>query len=359
MARLSPAPGTRIPFLLGLFVFFVVNTAVAGEPQRFQFAQGHMGALFRIVLYAPDETLAKKASDAAFARIAQLDGIMSDYKPDSELMLLCQRAGGDPVPVSADLFEVLNQSLVAARRSNGAFDITVGPLVRLWRLTRHNRELPPPTVLARAKELVGYDNVVLDEKDHTVRLLKPGMQLDLGGIGKGFANDKAMAVLKEQGITSALVVAGGEMTASAPPPGREGWTIGIAPLDNPDKAPSLYLLLRDGAISTSGDAEQFVEINGTRYSHILDPKTGLGLTGHSSVTVVAPNGTTSDWLATAVSVMGPEQGLKMVESSLGVAALILQATKDGDKVYESQRWKDVPKTGPKTEKAEPKATGAH
>jgi len=313
-----------------------------------------MGTLFRIVLYAPDEETAKKAAGAAFTRIAQLDQCMSDYKPDSELIQFCEKAGGEPVHLSDDLFDILTKSQEISRASNGAFDVTVGPLVRLWRLSRRKRELPPEDILAKNKAVVGYEKLILDPTTHTGRLTQKGMILDLGGIGKGYAVAKALGVLKEHGISSALVVGGGEVGVSAPPPGLEGWTVGIAPLEDPSKAPSVYLLLHDASVSTSGDAEQYVEIGGVRYSHHIDPRTGLGLTVHSSVSVVAPAGVLADGLTTAACILGPEAGMKFLEDIPGIAALFVVGTKDGQKAIESRRWKDVPKTGPKKESAEAK-----
>jgi thiamine biosynthesis lipoprotein len=300
-----------------------------------------MGTQFRIVFYAPDEAAAKKAADAAFARIAHLDDTMSDYKETSELMALGRQAGGPPVKVSDDLFRVLAASQKVARRSDGAFDVTIGPVVRLWRRARRQRELPAPQRLAAARELVGYEKLILNEQARTARLLKKGMLLDLGGIAKGFAADEAQAVLKQHGIRSALVAAGGDIVVSGPPPGSPGWRIGIAPLDAPDKPPTRQLVLKDAAVSTSGDAEQFVEINGKRYSHIVDPKTGVGLLGRNSVTVVAPNGMTSDSLATAVSVLGPAKGIELIDTTEGTAALVIQAAETGESVIESKRWTDV------------------
>lgn len=312
----------------------------AADPElaRFTYTEPHMGTRFKIILYAPDEAAANRAAKAAFERIATLDSIMSDYRPTSELMQLCKKAGGDPVRVSEDLWHVLGRSQEISRDSDGAFDVTVGPIVRLWRQARKTKQLPDAKELAKALELVGYDKVKLDEKARTVQLLKPGMQLDLGGIAKGYAADAALAVLKKQGIDRALVAAGGDIAVSAPPPGTEGWTVGIAPLEDPDSKPARFLLLRDAAVSTSGDAEQFVEIDGKRYSHIVDPKTGLGLIGRSSVTVVAPHCMTSDGLDTAVSVMGPERGLKLIEKTDGVSAYIVRKTEKGEEVFTSKRF---------------------
>jgi thiamine biosynthesis lipoprotein len=315
----------------------------AGEPQRFEFNEPHMGTRCRIVLYAEDETVAAKGASAAFDRIRFLDDTMTDYRDASELMRLCQKAGGPPTPVSPELFFVLKKSLDVSERSDGAFDVTVGPIVRLWRRARRQKEMPEPKKLAEALELVGWQKMHLNEEKRTVELTKKGMLLDLGGIAKGYAADEALAVLRRHGVQNALAALGGDIAVMGAPPGTDGWTIGIAPLESPDKPPSRQLILRDAAISTSGDAEQFVEINGTRYSHIVDPKTGLGLTGHRSVTVVARKGIDADSLTKVVSVLGPERGMPILDAIDGVACLSLEMTKDGGVVaHESKRWKDVP-----------------
>jgi len=189
--------------------------------------------------------------------------------------------------------------------------------------------------------------VRLDAATHSVALLKPGMKLDLGGIGKGYAAGAAIAALKENGVSRALVAGAGDIVTSGPPPDANGWTIGIAPLEAPNAAPSRFLLLDDAAVSTSGDAERYVEIDGKRYSHIVDPKTGLGLVDRISVTVVAPRGETADYLDTSVCVLGPEKGLALVDATEGAAALIVRATAAGPRTYESKRWKLLPKGQPK------------
>jgi thiamine biosynthesis lipoprotein len=317
------------------------GAAAEPAPGRYSFTEPHMGTRFRLVFYAPDEAAAGRAARAAFARIAQLDRIMSDYRPASELMQLCARAGGEPVRVSDDLFAVLARAQELARRADGAFDVTVGPVVRLWRKARQAKQLPDPDELARARALVGYRHVRLDEKARTVQLAKAGMQLDLGGIAKGYAADAALAVLAGHGLSRALVAAGGDVAVSGPPPDAAGWTVGIAPLEDPNRPPTRSLLLRDAAVSTSGDAYQYVEIDGKRYSHIVDPRTGLGLTGRSSVTVVARTGMTSDSLATAVSVLGPERGLALVEATAGAAAMIVRQTDKGEETVTSKRFRDL------------------
>ena len=307
---------------------------------RFTFSEAHMGTMFRIVLYAPDATTAEKASRAAFDRIAALDNTMSDYKPDSELMRLSRGAGGPPAKVSEDLFQVLAAAQELAARSGGAFDVTVGPLVRLWRRARRRHELPDADRLAQALALVGYRNLLLDPRHRTAQLLKPAMLLDLGGIAKGYAADEALSVLKRDGITSALVAAAGDIVCSRPPTGRESWRIEIAaPVASTTSADkrTRYLSLRDAAVSTSGDAEQHLDVSGQHYSHIINPATGMALTGRRSVTVVAPRGITADSYAVAVCVLGPKRGLELIDSTNGMAALIVEARGQSCRHLESRR----------------------
>ena len=314
---------------------------------RFEFMESHMGTRFRIVVYAATEQSANLASSAAFERITRLDAIMSDYSETSELMLLCKQSEGKTVKVSEDLFRVLMKSQELARRSNGAFDVTVGPLVRLWRRARRTGELPDKQRLVEALESTGYNSLHLDAKDRSVRLDRSGMFLDLGGIAKGYAADEAMAVLKVHGLNRSLVAAGGDIAVGAPPPRKDGWVIAIGEIESLEAPPTRYLVLHDSAVSTSGDANQNVEIGGVRYSHIVDPRTGLALTGRSSVTVVAADCATSDGLATAASVLGPQEGLRLIDSTAGAAGLFVQAQGEGIHSSETSRWKQIHTTDAK------------
>jgi thiamine biosynthesis lipoprotein len=336
--------------IASLFVAFMLlaSDTFCGSPSRprftrFEFSQTHMGTQFTIIVYAPDVRTATRASNAAFKRVEGLDATMSDYRATSELMRLCRESQGQWVSVSGDLFRVLAKSQELARLTAGAFDVTVGPLVRLWRRARRTGEMPDPQSLAGAIELTGYSKLELDEKTHRVRLDKPGMLLDLGGIAKGYAADEAMLALKREGINRALVAAGGDIVVSRPPPGKPGWLIGIAPLEPSDTPPKDYLLLYDAAISTSGEREQHVEIDGVLYSHIIDPRTGLAVTGHSSVTVVARTGTVSDSIATAASVLGPKRGLELINSTAGASGIFIQSTREGPQSFKSKRWDQVSK----------------
>lgn len=293
----------------------MVTSSAAAPPSdaltRFTYTEYHMGVDARLVVYAPDLPTAERACTAAFARIAELDTIMSDYRRDSELMRLCARAGGPPVHVSPDLFRVLHRAQEVSRQSGGTFDVTVGPVVALWRKARKTTVLPEPAEIEEARKRVGWTKLRLDERANTVQLTVPGMKLDLGGIGKGYAGDAAQRVLQQYGITRALVEMGGDMVVSGPPPGTDGWKIRV-PNAGTDQAPA-DMHLANRAISTSGDTEQFVVIGGRRYSHLLDPRTGQALTNRVQVTLTAPDGLTSDPLTKALCILGPEERKKLLD----------------------------------------------
>jgi thiamine biosynthesis lipoprotein len=310
---------------------------------RFEYVRQKMGGPFRIVLYAPDEAAANRAAEAAFARVDQLNAALSDYQPDTEISRLSQRtlAGpmAEPVKVGDDLWHVLVRGQAIAEETGGAFDITVGPYVRLWRRARELGELPTDERLEKTRPSVGHANVRLDPKGHTAQLLAPRMRLDVGGLALGYIADQAVAAAAAAGAPSALVDAGGEISVGDPPPGKDGWVVGIQSLKNPDEVTGEYVNIRNACVTSSGDTRRFIEIGGRRYSHIIDPRTGLGLTRRIGATVIAPDGMTADALDTAVCVLGPERGLERVEQTPGAAARI--TTIDGDRVtvHESKRFR--------------------
>ncbi len=293
---------------------------------RFESTRPQMGLPFRIVVHATNEIHANTAINAAFARIEELNGKLSDYDTDSELSQLSRTSGlGTNVVLSPDLWDVLARSQELAQASAGGFDVTVGPIVNLWRKARREHQLPRPDLLRAARERVGWPKLHLDARRRTARLDVEGMRLDLGAIAKGYAVDAALSVLAAHGIQSALVSGGGDLAVSAAPPGRKGWQIELAPLDASNAPPARFVALHHAALATSGDLFQHVEIDGRRYSHIVDPRTGVGLTDHSLVTVIAPDCTTADSLATAVSVLGPARGLRLIQNRRGVEARIIRA----------------------------------
>ena len=265
-----------------------------------------MGTLFRIVLYSSDAGRAHEAIRAAFTRVSELDDKLSDYKQESELNQVCRDAVRRDVEVSPDLYTVLQASQTLAERTDGAFDVTLGPVVREWRVARKTGRLPSPDVLASAKRLTGYRKLHL--RDRRVRLDVAGMLLDLGAIAKGYAADEALAVLRNRGFPKSLVAASGDIAFGDAPPSRAGWNAGVDSLDASADSFTRVLQLSNTGLSTSGDTEQFVEIGGVRYSHIVNPKTGSGLIQRIGVTVISKKAIDADSLATALSVVTEQSG---------------------------------------------------
>jgi thiamine biosynthesis lipoprotein len=315
---------------------FIAAPAAGGQPARYEFDEPHMGTTVRITVYAADKEKAIAGVRAAFKRIHEIETVLSDYREASEVMKLCRANDAHPgqaFPVSVELAGVLKTALAVSKQSDGAFDVTVGPLTRLWRDARKTKQLPDPTTLAAAKEKVGYEKVTLDAHKRTVKLAVAGMRLDFGGIGKGYAADEAVAALKAADCPQALVAVSGDIAAGDPPPDRDHWRVEIAPLQK--GMPARTVKLANAAVSTSGDLFQFVEIGGVRYSHVLDPKTGMGLTGRRSVTVIAKKGILSDSLSKVASVMPPEKALPIIDGYDGAAAYIV--VKETDEAKEQVR----------------------
>jgi thiamine biosynthesis lipoprotein len=310
--------------------------------QRFEFKHPAMGTLFAITLYSSNQAVADGAADAAFRRIDALEDIMSDYQADSELMRLCDQPLGKPVPVSPDLFDVLQRAQKVSKLSDGAFDVTVGPYVRLWRFARKRKVLPTPAEIAAARAAVGWQKLRLDRDARTVTLLAPNMRLDLGGIGKGYAADQALQTLKGRGVDRALVAASGDIAIGNSPPGQAGWKVGIATLGTRTNKLSRTVVLHNAGVSTSGDSEQFIEIGGVRYSHIVNPATGLGLTNRIQATIIGPNATTTDSLDATVSILGVKRGLALADSLRGTAACIVTREAGQEQSFPSRRFKRIP-----------------
>lgn len=292
---------------------------------RYEFQEVHMGVQWRVLLYATSEVIANKASQNAFARVKELNKILSDYDPESELNKLCRLSGpGKPIKVSRPLLDTLKKSQSLSKETNGAFDVTISPVVRLWRRARRRKKLPDSQSLQSARSMVGYKLVRISDQNQTVELMKDNMRLDLGGIAKGYAADIALEELKKNGVNRAMIDASGDIVLGDPPPNTCGWKIGISSGDEQKGKIDRYLLLHNMAVATSGDALQHVVLNGKRYSHIVDPRTGVGLTDQSRVTVIAPDGMTADSLASAISVLGPEPGIKLINHKPGTACLIVR-----------------------------------
>jgi len=321
--------------LLLLSFLALLADLCAQPPRKFSFQQPKMGSLFTIQLYGSDSLAASNAAAEAFAITDSLNASFSDYDENSELSRLSRAAGsGRWVPVSPDLFAILQQSKTAWLRSSGTFDVTVGRLTRLWRQSRKNRRLPPSDTLRRALATVGMQHLQLDSVGHRVRLVKAGTRLDLGGIGKGYAAQVMLLFLQKKGFSSALVDAAGNLAIGSPPfsaergPGavrRVGevrWRIAVQLPAPGEQLIERQLLLENVGVSTSGDAFQFVEIGGKRYAHIVNPRTGLGLTTRRQVTVLAADAALADWLSTACCLLSVEKALVLVKRMKGEVLML-------------------------------------
>ena len=254
-----------------------------------------MGTTARIVVHVTEEAQGITAIQSAFQRAQEINDICSDYNPESELMKLCRGPVNSPIRVSRTLATVLSHARSIAELTEGAFDPTLGGFSKLWRRSRRHKELPDPILLERARQAAGWTKFEVDLEKSTVIVKDENLLFDLGGIAKGYAADEMLQILKARGIASAMVAVAGDVRLGAPPPGRAGWSVGIRTLGADIEQ---IIQVSNCAVSTSGDLERYVEIGGTRYSHIIDPGTGLGLTRRIAATVVAPTAVQSDPLAT-------------------------------------------------------------
>ncbi len=341
----------RKPLGLALLLLLFSDGVPADSAEalvRVAATEKHMGTQFTILLYAPSESAGKRAIKKAFSRVEQLNIILSNYGSHTELNRLCRSAPqAAPVEVSADLWNVLETADRYARWSDAAFDVTVGPVTQLWRRARKRGVLPSAAALDRALARVGYRQIELDRKNRRVRLLQAGVRIDLGGIGKGYAADAALLEIKRCGITRASVDAGGDFALGDSPPEQAGWRIGIASAE-PGGRPDCWLRLSNLAVATSGDLWQYVEIDGTRYSHLVDPRTGLGVTSGALATVIARDCTSADCLASTICILEPERGLKLVEQRTAGGARILTRGSGQARTFQSLRfsqWLEDPLSG--------------
>jgi thiamine biosynthesis lipoprotein len=314
-----------------------------GDPETVRVSESRrlMGAPWTITVHAASRAAGSAAIAAAFAEIERLERVLSDYDPESELSRLSAAAPTDePVAVGADLWRVLVTAEAVREKTAGAFDIAVGPLTSLWRQARKSGRLPRPDKLAAARAAVGAGTVELVPETQSVSLPKPGTRLDPGGIGMGYAADRALEVLAARGIESAMIDASGDILVSAAAPGSDGWRIAVAPLRPGGQEETLVLV--HAAVTTSGDAYQAVEIDGVRYSHIVDPRSGLGVTGQTAVTVIAPDATTADALATAASVLGHVAEPAVIATFPGCSARFVWREEDADRVLTTSGWPGHP-----------------
>jgi thiamine biosynthesis lipoprotein len=322
----------RLPAIACFVCLFVIG---ASAQKKYSFQRAAMGSPFTITIFSFDSVGAAAAAADGFRLVDSLVESLSDYIDSSEINRLSATSGqGGYVPVSAPLFDILWRGYEAARMSGGAYDITIGPVVRLWRKARKSGVPPSPGDLSEALKRCGWRYLHLDTVAHSVWLEKPGMQLDVGGLGKGFVAQAVLDRLRSTGFPVAMVNAGGKIVTGDAPAGNRvaggsapsngGWVIGINAPGEKEQLLSLFLGLQHMAVATSGDIYQYMEWRGKRYSHIIDPRTGIGLTRRRNVTAIAADGTTADWLATACSILSYRQSIRLIRRFPGAALLVTE-----------------------------------
>ena len=311
-----------------ILLLFTIFSLPSFAQQKFIFEKPEMGSPFTITIYTADSAKAAAIATQAYRLADSLNNILSDYIDSSEINRLSATSGGYCyVPVSLPLFTIIQRAQQAARLSAGAYDITIGPVVELWRKARKTKSFPNNDSLVAALQKTGYRYLHIDSAHHALWLEKRGMQLDVGGLGKGFVAQAVLNLLTQNGFASAMINAGGKIVTSNTPGTQRGWLIAInAPEEKEEVLPRM-LYLQNMAVSTSGDLYQNVVIDGKTYSHIVNPKTGIGLIQSKNVTAIARDGTTADWLSTACSILSKRKAMRLVKKIPGAALLITERKK--------------------------------
>ncbi len=287
---------------------------------------------FSVVADVEDEGWAYNCIDAAIAEVRRIEYLLTTFNEESETNLINRNAGITPVKVSKEVFEIIKRSIRISSVTQGAFDITYGSINKsLWNFDKNMKALPDAVTAKKMVQLINYRNIILDEVTNTVFLKEKGMRIGFGAIGKGYAAEKAKHLMQANGVEHGIVNAAGDLTTWGNQPDGKPWTIGIV---HPDKTwlPFSYLNISDMAVATSGNYEKFVMINGKKYSHTINPKTGLPIQGIKSVTIICPNAEIADAMATPVTIMGVQAGMNMINQMKNIACVIID---DARKIYTS------------------------
>lgn len=303
----------------------LVGCAPADKVAPVTAMQVAMGTQVQLTAWTDDAPAAEAAFAAAFAEFNRLENLMSTWREGSDVLRLNAAAGGDAVSLSPETMEVLQLARHYSELSQGKFDVTFGPLSGLWRFDQdQDNVIPDPAAVAARLPLIGWEDLAVDADAHTARLKRAGMSVHLGGIGKGYAVDRAAAILRANGLENFLIQAGGDMYAAGHPEGRS-WRLGIQDPRGPPDDAFASLELTDSTFSTSGDYERYFLRDGRRYHHILDPDTGMPAMASRSVTIVARKAVDADALSTAVFVLGPDAGMRLIEDLPDVEGVIVGA----------------------------------
>jgi FAD:protein FMN transferase len=318
-----------------LFIFLIIKSlSTFSQSKKYTFSQPKMGSPLNITLYANDSVKALQIASEAYKIADSLNLIYSDYLENSELNLLSKKAGTNEfTKVSPALWHILNLSIKASKQSKGAYDITVGSIVKLWRKARKEKVLPEKNILKNRLQSVSYQYITLDSTTQSVKLLQSNTQLDLGGIAKGYVAQVIVDFCVKEGIEKVLVDAGGDLAMATQR--DKPWKIGIS-IPNSEELIPRYLVLQNQAVATSGNMYQYVEIGGKKYSHIVNPCTGLGVTHQRNVTIIAPDGAMADWLATACSVLSVKKALRLMKSMPNCELLMAEMRNGKLKMWQSE-----------------------
>ncbi|HTL08929.1 MAG TPA: FAD:protein FMN transferase [Chitinophagaceae bacterium] len=322
--------------LLVFSAALLFTPVLTAQLQRFTITKEKMAAPCTLILYAKDSNSADKAFTKAFALVDSLAAIFTDYTDSSELNRLSANAGSNAAfHCSPALFDILRQAKEAHAISNGAFDITLGALTRYWRRARKEKQFPPADTISALLSKTGSQYLLLDTLEHTALLVLPGMRLDLGGIAQGYIAQQVMQLLPSMGINHALMDVSGDIACIGRPPGQRGWTIAINLPRSEHALLAKPLLISDRAVTTSGDLYQYMEHNGKRYSHIIDPRTGYGITTQKNVTVIAADATLADWLTKACSLLPLQKALQLAARLR--AELLITSIENGKPVLHASK----------------------
>lgn len=301
--------------------------------REFKRPQKLMGNAFEITVVSDDENSANRHIDAAIDEIRRIEKLLTTFNDESQTNLINRNAGIMPVKVDGEIFDLIERSLRISKITDGYFDISYGGIDKsFWNFDKEMKELPNPDLIKQHLKLVNYQNIILDRENQTVFLKEKGMRIGFGGIGKGYAAEMAKQLLQNRGVNSGIVNASGDLTTWGTQANGKPWTVGIADPDN-SRQPFSYMNITDMAVATSGNYEKFVVINGEKYSHTINPKTGMPVSGVKSVTVFCPNAEIADAMATPVSIMGIDAALNMVNQINHLECIIID---DKNNIYSSQ-----------------------
>ena len=321
------------PFIYTIALLVFSTPFLKAQTRKFSYSEMKMGSAFNLIIVSTDSNKANHLARKSYELVDSLSHIFSNYDSSSELSKINASAGLLPYKMSRAMLDLVQKSQYAYRQSKGAYDISIGPLSTLWRNARKTKLFPEASTVIATKKLVGFAQVKINKRLGTIFLPSAGMQLDFGGIAKGYIAGWVINYLKANGIQQALADAGGDIVMSGAPLNQKGWLIGVNLPETTDELLNKKLQLSNCSVATSGDVFQFIEDKGVKYSHIINPLTGYGVTNLRNVTIIAKTGATADWLATACSILPIKEAKQLAISNQ--AALLITTLKNGKLVFEA------------------------